>query len=488
MRILLAGVAGLLLLKMGPAAWTGGEEHYFQLAYRTFAPDKFSRLHAVGLDESIGRFLPLYLMGSTVGLLGYEGAQALWRVLTALLYAASLTYFFAALQLSVWDALLVLVVFLLNDGRLMGREWLFESTEPKTIAYALVFAALGLALRQRQRASMVAAAAATYAHFLVGGFWTLVMMAQRWLETRQWRGLLRSLGLYALLTLPLVAMLARDRFAGTVPVGAPVDSIYAARVPNHVAPFRSTQKFWEWTPGIAPVAALVVVLATIAARRRLEGTPVGIVLRTALLGLAYLILALGAAFLDRHTQVLAKFYLFRPSALAFFLAVTALVALLRERLSEDAAALKGLAILGLVATFAWATLRTQVDTFRFAGAMIPERDELVAAVATITAPGDVVLIEPIQEHDAEYLRLHREISRPTLVSFKFVPTNPPDVLRWGAYLELRRDLFAHGCSSPREVPVRWLVTLRRASVDRVLSCGQPVWRKGNVALIPVPSP
>ncbi len=188
--------------------------------------------------------------------------------------------------------------------------------------------------------------------------------------------------------------------------------------------------------------------------------------------------------MDRHSQLLGRFYLFRPSALTLLFALTAIAALLSEHLADGGAALKSLVVFALVAWFSWATLTTQVYRSR-AGSAIPERGELVAAIVSHTAPGDVVLIEPASDFDPDYLSLHRQIPRPTLVSPKFVPTNPVDIVRWKSYIEMREDVFAKGCVAPMPVPVRWLVTLRPKSVARLASCGAPVWRKGNVALIPV---
>jgi hypothetical protein len=178
LSLLFAGLAALLVLQLWPAGWTGNEENYFQLAYRTFAPEKFSQFHAV-FDASRARFVPLYLLGSAVHLLGYDGAHAVTRILMAILYAAGLAYFFSALQLSVWDALLIIVAFMLAGEFLIGGEWLFQGVEPKTVAYGLLFFAFGFALRRRWIAATAAGAAATYMHFLVGGFWTLMILVQQ---------------------------------------------------------------------------------------------------------------------------------------------------------------------------------------------------------------------------------------------------------------------------------------------------------------------
>jgi hypothetical protein len=302
------------------------------------------------------------------------------------------------------------------------------------------------------------------------------------MEKKERRDVRRCLAVYAILTLPLVLVIALDEL-GAVTAGASrlADQLYAQRNSWHVAPFGSRYDFWTWTPGVANTLALLLVLGAVSWRFRAGFRPAAIVSRTAFFGLAYLVLALVAAFVDRHTQFLAKFFLFRPSSLTLLLALTAITALLSERLRDDAAALKAGVALALVASFSWRALRTQVDRSRTEH-RVPEQDALVAAVVSHTAPGDIVLLEPGFE-DPDHLRLHRLIPRPTLVSAKFVPSNPADILRWHSYVDIRDQLFTKGCVVQTQVPVRWLVTFKRGSAARLANCGPPVWQKGDVALI-----
>ena len=484
--LLFAFLAALLVLRMWPVTWTGNEENYFQLAYFTFAPEKFPRFSAV-FDSSHARFLPLYLLGSVVQLLGYDWAHAVCRILMALLYAAGLTYFLAALRLSAWDALLVLLLFLGAGQELFGGEWLFDGVESKTVAYAFLFFAFGLALRRRWIAAMVAGAAASHMHFLVGGFWSLLVLIAQWFETKSRRGLLRGVAVYVLLTLPLAWLIVRDELAWAGTPGTDLaDKIYAARNMLHIVPFTSAGELWGWVPGVVNTFVLLVALAAIASRHRERASEVTLVLRGAVFGLAFLLLALVPAYLDRHTQVLGKLFLFRPSSLTLLLALTAIVALLFAQLSEEATAVKALVLCAVVISFSWLLVKKNVEWMRHTRRAFPERKELIAAVVSKTAPGDLVLIEPERDGDRDYMTLVRLLPRPTLATWKFVPTSPADILRWQSYMDLRREVFAKGCTTRREVPVRWLVTLEPGTAARLKGCGSPVWQKGSVALIPVP--
>lgn len=483
--VLFVCLAALLSLQMWFLRWTGNEENYFQLAYRAFAPAKFSQFSAV-FDSSHARVVPLYLLGAVVQLLGYDGAHAVGRVLMTVLYAAGLAYFFSALRLSVWDALLVLVLFLAAGQELFGGEWLFDGLESKTVAYALVFFAFGLALRRRWIAAIVVGGAATYMHFLVGGFWTGVILIGQWLETRSWRELLRGLAIYVVLALPLAGLIFWDELAWAGTPGTDLaDKIYASRNMLHIVPFTQLGQLWDWLPGLVNAFVLLVALVVVASRHRDRSAEVTLVLRAAIVGLAFLLAALGPAYLDRHTEMLGKLFLFRPSSLALLLALTVIVALLFGRLSEQAAAVKALILCALVIAFSWTLVKKNVEWMRHTAAAFPERSELIAAVAEHTAPGDLVLLDPELDGNRDYMTLVRLLPRPTLVNWKFVPTNPSEIIRWQSYMDLRKELFANGCVTRTSVPVRWLVTLEPGTLERLKGCGQPVWRRGSVALVPV---
>ena len=253
----------------------------------------------------------------------------------------------------------------------------------------------------------------------------------------------------------------------------------------HIVPFTQPGQLWDWLPGLVNALVLLVALVVVARRHRDRSAEVTLVLRAAIVGLAFLLAALGPAYLDRHTQMLGKLFLFRPSSLALLLALTVIIALIFGQLSEEAAAVKALIVCALVIAFSWTLVKKNVEWMRHTAAAFPERRELIAAVVAHTAPGDLVLLDPELDGNRDYMTLVRLLPRPTLVNWKFVPTNPAEILRWQSYMDLRRELFANGCVTRTSVPVRWLVTLDPGTLERLKSCGQPVWRRGSVALIPV---
>jgi hypothetical protein len=474
-------LAALLLLILYPAAWNPNEEHFFLLAYRAVAPATFSEFHAA-FDASDARFLPHYIVGSLVALGGYEAAHVIGRVGVALMYAAALTHFFRSVQLSVSDALLTLVVFKLAGEQIMGGEWLFGGVESKTLAYPLIFFAFGFLNEGRRKAAIAFCTAATYMHFIVGGFWASVLLFLQWLRWRDTSSLAKELLMYCLAILPLVYVIAREQLTGTVPHGVPsADFIYSViRNPHHTSPFLDLHTFWRsWSLGVVTVGCLALLLGTFIRQGERN-----LVLIAGFVGLVELLLALLISFADRTTHFFGKFYLFRPSSLTLFFIITALSGLIGSNLSLRGQRIKSQLVAVIVIWFAWSQFKVQITTSLYPPAM-PEAQELVAAVEAHSKVQDIVLIEPYDEMNPQYLRLHRDIARPTLVSWKFVPSNPQDILRWYSLVQIRRRIFLHGCGSNTALPIRWLITLRPTSMERIRNCGPVVWQKGNVALVQV---
>ena len=172
---LFAALLPLLLLILAPTEWTSNEENYFQIAYRQVAPEQFSENHAI-FDSAKARVVAETFLGATVSWLGYEQAHFVLRIVLAVVYAGSLAIFFSGVEIAAIESLLVIAVFSAMGEQLIGGEWLFKGVEAKAFAYSLLFLAFGVASRGRWLTAIVLAAAATYLHFLVGGFWTLLLL------------------------------------------------------------------------------------------------------------------------------------------------------------------------------------------------------------------------------------------------------------------------------------------------------------------------
>ena len=479
---LFAAMALLFLLMLAPTAFNGNEEQYFQMGYRRVAPEQFTQYHSM-FDSSNARIVSETVIGKAVLWFGYEYAHAVLRCLLALLYSLGLAMFFSAVGVAVLEALFIVAVFCTMGEQLLGAEWLFKGVETKTLAYGLVIPAFALACRQRWVAAVALTAGATYLHFLVGGFWTLLLLLFQSWQQREMRPVAKNALLFVIVVTPLLLLIAPQSASGlltTTSQGLTADFIYAQiRAPYHMAPFVALYSFWAWLPGVVIACALIAVLSGLQRNKLLPAF--GFVPLT---GLLYLLLALVVAYFDRHTQYLGKLYLFRPSSLTLFFAIAAIVVSFRREGSNGSRYVFVLVCAAFVGVYLFGVMKTQIDIMRTAPA-IPYERELVDEIEQNSSPQDIVLLEPFNEMDTDFERLHRLIPRPTLVSWKFVPTIPAEILRWYELIQKRERLFATGCAEPMQPPVRLLVVFSEEVAERMRQCGELVWQRGNTSLIRV---
>ncbi len=477
----------LLLLIPPHGILSENEENYFALAERFVDGSAWPQQTAV-FDASRHRMLSDATLGALVSAIGYEPAQGVTRLLAVAGYALVLPPLFGAVGLTALDAeLAVMIMAQLGEG-IVGGEWMFGGYEAKVAAYVLVLAALRLVLvAERLTVAVLLFAAATYVHFLVGGFWFIAAMALRLLDRpRDLRRVGAATALFVALVAPLVAVIAWSRIVDTAAAHATdipqPDVIYSIiREPHHQSPFLSWEYFRDsWLNGYIMAAAMllgclgVVWRAPTAKLRVLAAWVAGL--------LAYLFLVLGPKFLDRNSGVLGKFYLFRPSALILLLwlmlALAVAVWMFRRRAWLVRAAL--LALIGPVFLYAQGGHLTQeVVTYE---ALDGQKRLLVAAVTRETAPGDIVLIDP--DVEMQLLDFERRTGRPTLVMWKFAPTNEAELIAWYRRIKLRQAVFEQGCRADTEgARIRFLLTTPERVARLASSCGPEVLRVGQWAML-----
>jgi len=415
----------LLLLLLFPPNWHPNEYGYFMLAFRALEPDAFSS-NSAAFDGSNARFVGEVVLGLPVAWFGYETAHLVLKSLMAVIYATALAYFFASLTMTLFEAVIVLAGFALLGQDLMGGEFIFGGVETKTFAYAGVFFALGAIVRGQARLAVGVMALTTYFHFLVGGFWFVAILAFLLLSQRTRRVPIGLAAAYGVLVAPLVAVIVHDQlFAadmGSPRIGPTADYIYSIiRNPHHTAPFLGARSFiTAWSNGVVATIALLLSVAFLALRT----TDRRSALLTLVAGLlVYLLLALVISYVDRETGFFGKFYLFRPSSLTLFLALTAFVLIARETgaSGNGAAKLRTAAVLILAPMFVWQTVKSQVATFATQRYRYPDLVELREFVDRHSAPDAVILVDPDADMTFPGVAMPLLLNRPTLVSYKFVP-------------------------------------------------------------------
>lgn len=476
----------LLLLCLLPpdGVLSDNEENYFQLGARFLAAAPASRYTAV-IDGSWHRVVNDALLGGLVHLVGFTVAQIATRTLAALAYAATLRALFRRLGLSTLDAVLVIAILALMGQTLVGGEWLFNGYEAKVAAYVLVLAGLAMMLDGRKFVAALLFAAATYFHFLVGGFWFLAAALLALIrDRRDWRRLVKPTVLFATLVAPLLGLIVATRMLGQ-PVAADntlpaPDVIYSIiRAPHHTTPFVSLESFAsEWLPGLMLAVAMLAASTAIRARAG-EARLAGLATWLALL-LLYLLIALIPSFIDRHTGMLGKFYLFRPSSLVLLLWLALVFAWLDRAVLPQAAMLKGLALLFVLPPFLLNAANRIANDLGWRGDFAAEK-RAVAAVLADEASTAVVLIDPAL--DFGFLDFERSTGHPMLVSWKFDPTSDPEILEWYRRMEFRRTLFADGCGGALQYPVDFLLAQPEHAAALAKTCGPIIYSGKAVALL-----
>lgn len=474
-------LAPVLLVMLPTGKFDSNEEHYFQLAYRLFAPEAFSPYSAV-FDRASGRAASYYLIGSAVAAFGYDGALIVLRVLNSLLYAVGFAALFSALRLSAMDSAFALAVFYLADEGLFGGEWLLRGTEPKTLAYPLILVGFGLGFRNRWGYALPCFVGATYLHFLVGGFWSVAALFYQWLAMRQLKTTILTALTYLALSVPLVVSLLVDQLGEGVAAaaGPGADYLYASRSAHHVLPFASTRRFLDWsTPILASIALTAVLVMFI---RRSTGTSrTLLVLVVCLLG--YLFAALAASAFDRTGVRLGKFYLFRPASLTLLLAIVVSLRSVNDWRNEALQFVKRAAAIIVIPLFLWSAAKEKLEQIYWPEIPRREVQELKSHIHARSRPDQIVLIEPVRTVWGVAVALPRLLERPTLVSWKFVPTNPHDLQRWYRLLRYTEELFAQGCREPLEFDVAFLVVLSEARLQAVRNCGEVTYQTNRFTLI-----
>jgi hypothetical protein len=475
----------LLLLIPPNGVLSDNEENYFALAEQFVDGSIWPEKTAV-FDASRHRIVGDSTLGALISTIGFAPAQVVTRLLAVIGYALTLSALFSVFELSALDAALAGMGMALIGQDIIGGEWLFSGYEAKVGAYVIVLAALRLVLiRERLTATTVLFAAATYVHFLVGGFWFMAAMALRLLDKpRDVRRVVAAAALYALLMAPLVAVIVWSRFADAAiaqPAGVPPpDVIYSIiREPHHQSPFLSWAYFRDhWLPGY--VMAVPMLLACLWVNRRVETRQVRVFALWLAGLLTYLFAVLGPKFLDRDSGVLGKFYLFRPSSLILLMWLLLALAVAATALRRRAWILRASLLALIGPSFVYSQGGQLVREIVASEALEQQKRPLMEAVTRVVAPGEVVLIDP--DVEMQLLDFERRTGRPTWVTWKFAPTNDAELLVWYSRMDSRRVLFERGCGSHTE-DIAYLLTTPAHAPRLTASCGPEVFRIGQWVLL-----
>lgn len=464
-----------LLLLLLPVYWDANEENYFQLSWQTVEPEAFPENHAI-FDASKGRLVPEFLIGNAVKFLGYDAAHVFIRLLCILGYAIALGYLFSWFRFRIIDGAIVLGLFVLGGQQLFGGAWLFNGAESKVFAYIFVILALLDNFRERHYRALLWLAAATWMHFLVGLFWTIFIYTCTLYFQRDLKKLSIYAVFYTLLMSPLLVLLVPEllvKVDSSYVLSA--DYIYSRiRNPHHVDPFQSTQVFLEqWAPGVVKLL-LIMAFALYVFLKDKENKLAILVLVAG----SFLLLFLLLAFFDRNSLFFGKFYLFRPTGLVLFFGLMLFVMTFRKLEHQR---LYPLYVCAAIVVLSAAVIPRAVNNFHLL--ITPEQryvtSELIESIQHNSDKNDIVLTDPAQKWDAKAIQMVRDLPRPTLVEWKFVPTQKQDILHWYTLMQFKEEVFAKGCSANNQ-NIHHLIVFDEARMAPFKDCSTVHYQDSNL--------
>lgn len=473
---------------MYPLAWTGNELNYFALAMHHLNPGPFTELYAVN-SHQLSKIATDIVMGLAVRYLGLDVAWFVSRFVLMIALAIAYVKMTRALRIEAKTACFVLIFFLLvGHQTYFAGEWIFGGSEGKVFAYIFVMLAVGLVIQGRLLPAVVLLAAATYFHFLVGGFWTGALFVYLYLNGHNRKRLALGVLGFTVLVLPMVWLLIYENKILPTPdmsgLEFSIDQIYSdIRNPHHVAPFK--EGHFRWTGGFVFFLLFFAFLYLV--KRRQLFWKSNFVLWVGGLHI-YLIMALVVAWFDRETQLLGKFYLFRPASFIYLLCLLILFdAVNKHWIADSEKRLKiinGLFVLvaaGALAIKLPGIVRGSQDgLIRSLG---DEEKQLVEWIRTNIPEGTVILIPENSGKPLNSMNFEQLIDRPTLVSWKFVPTTRYEIALWYKRILFKREIYEGKCDTIKQLNVSYVLTVNPAQTEKLSLCGEPLYSSGSYVLL-----
>ena|GEM_PF-2404312 len=475
---------------MYPLAWTGNELNYFALAKHHLDPGQFTELYAVN-SHQLSKIATDIVMGLADRYLGLNVAWFLSRFVLMIGLAVAYVKMTRALRIEVKTACFALIFFLfVGHQTYFAGEWIFGGSEGKVFAYIFVMLAVGLVIQGRLLPVVVMLAVATYFHFLVGGFWAGALFIYLYLNGHNRKRLVLGVLGFTVLVIPMVWLLIyENKILPTPDVSGlefTIDQIYSdIRNPHHVAPFK--EGHFRWTGGFFFFLLFSGFLYLV--KRRQSFWNSNFVLWVGGLHI-YLIVALVVAWFDRDTQLLGKFYLFRPASFIYLLCLLILFdAVSKHWLAVSEKRLKiitGLFFLvaaGALAIKLPGIVRSSPD--RLQRSLGKDEKQLVDWIRTNIPEGTVILIPESSGKPLNSMNFEQLIDRPTLVSWKFVPTTRYEIALWYKRILLKHEIYEGKCDSIKLLNVSHVLTVNSAQTEKLSLCGEPLYSSGSYVLFTI---
>ena len=410
----------LLFQKTSPIL-SGGEEQYLAYAKQAMNPEWIK--NSFTLTEKPGsRLLFQWIVGTCLKYLSFESFTVIARILNYLLYAIALGQLFKKLQFPKLWTLLVFQLYILGKQSFFAGEWIFESFEPKTLAYACLFFALNTLLDRKIFVSALLLAIGTYFHFLVTG-WFVICLGIYWIIKKEWKLLLPFCTWFLLQITPLTIYMYETilKHSSHFINGINLDWIYCyGRLYHHLGIAISWDYFLsKQLPGI--VMAMFILFVLVKFKNRIKELDFfrSISVIAIILSLFFVVVALYDSFiLNQYALFPLKTYPFRPMALAQLFSYLILGVYLSKRVTHRTTA--PLLSLILIVLFVAQTIKNY-EFYTNYKAKTDSFSEMATYIKTNTNPESVFHHENLHHPIPEtFIRI---TEREALYVHKFTPAD-----------------------------------------------------------------
>jgi hypothetical protein len=306
------------------------EENYFALARAFMDHDWIPG--AVSLKDVAGaRIIFESIIGLVLRFATFEQVAVFGRGLVAILFAFPLAKIFKKLRFTNLEAIFLLqIICVVTHQSFFAKEWIFGAFETKAISYLFIFFSLSYLIYNRYFLSVLFSAFAVYFHFLVGGWYALILFFYLLISRTPLKTILGYCLTFAAVTAPFGIYLATTYLADNPDVidGVQVSRIYVyMRNPHHLDMIRQLH---NWGSS-AQVGVTLSFLFGILCFRLYSSSRDSIIRKLTLLNLILFsqqFLSLLIALFDKSGAYL-KFYPYRTSSLSFVLMLLLLILLFK---------------------------------------------------------------------------------------------------------------------------------------------------------------
>jgi hypothetical protein len=112
-----------------------------------------------------------------------------------------------------------------------------------------------------------------------------------------------------------------------------------------------------------------------------------------------------------------------------------------------------------------------------------EEKQLVEWIRTNIPEGTVILIPESSGKPLNSMNFEQLINRPTLVSWKFVPTTRYEIVLWYKRIQFKREIYEGKCDSIKQLNVSHVLTVNPAQTEKLSLCGEPLYSSGSYVLL-----